>query len=298
MGTKPDISIIGCGKVGTAIGVLSSNAGYHVVTVASKSDESAKLAAERIGESVRAITPEELVEVGGLVLLTVPDDTITPLCEELARKGAFAPGAVVAHCSGVLSSEVLTPARDRCGCAIGSMHPLQTFPTVEAAVEKLPGAWCFVEGDERAVGVLWELAEQIGAKAVRMDPRGKALYHASAVMGCNYLTALVDAAVSMAGAAGIPAHTALGALEPLVRATIDNVFAMGPEKALTGPIARGDIETVQRHIEAMSSVPDRLQELYRVLGIWTVHLSEKKGTLDPLRVEELQKLLRSRDEKE
>jgi predicted short-subunit dehydrogenase-like oxidoreductase (DUF2520 family) len=118
------------------------------------------------------------------------------------------------------------------------------------------------------------------------------------VLGCNYLTGLLDAAVTLAQEAGIDRKTALAALEPLVRATIDNVTAMGPEKALTGPIARGDCETVARHLEALAKCPPDLVNLYRTAGLWTVQLAKRKGTIDEETVEALRELLQPTDAKE
>ena len=298
MDRRPDISIIGPGKVGTAIGILAAKAGYRIVAVAGRTARSARSAAERIGGGVRAVAPAEAASAGGLVLLTVPDEAIQVLCEELAGRGAFAEGAIVAHCCGALGSEVLAAAQSRCGCAVGSMHPLQTFPTVEAAVAKLPGTWCFAEGDDKAVAALVELAGAIGAKAVRMKAAGRALYHASAVMACNYLVALIDAALALAQRAGIDRQTAAKALEPLVRATVDNVAELGPEKALTGPIARGDRGTVERHLKALAECPPELANFYRAAGAWTADLARRKGTIDGATAEALRQLLNPEKAKE
>ena len=276
----PEISIIGPGKVGTALGALAARAGWRVVAVAGGSPGRAEAAAEVIGGDVRVCTPAEAAAAGQLVLLTVPDDAVAAVCEELAAAGAFARGAVVAHCCGAWDREILAPARARCGCAVGSMHPLQTFPTVEAAMARLAGAYCFCEGDEEAAGVLERLAEAVGARAVRIDPGGKALYHAAAVMACNYLVALLDAASAVAASAGVDGPTWMAAVEPIVRATVDNAMALGPPGALTGPIARGDAATIRRHGEAMSRTDEPLRAVYAALGRYTVTLARRQGTLD------------------
>jgi len=294
----PDIAIIGAGKVGTAIGVLAHRAKLRVVAVAGRRRESAQAAAEAIGPDVRVCTPKEAAAAGGLVLLTVHDEAIEGLCDELARCGAFAAGSVVAHCSGVLGSEILASARRDCGCAVGSMHPLQTFPTAEAAVEKFTGVYCFCEGDARAVAALEQLASAIGGIPVRMDRADKPLYHAAAVMGCNYLAALIDAALGLAEKAGIDRKTALAAMEPLLRATIDNIMATGPAEALTGPIARGEIETVRRHLEAIGRCRDELGRFYRAAGEWTVDLARSKGTIDETTAKALKELLDANSKKE
>ena len=293
MPTLPDIAIVGGGKVGTAVGILAVRAGLHVVAVGGRNADTTRAAAGRIGPGVRACPVDEAAGAGGLVLLTVPDDAIETVCRDLAEVNAFADGAVVAHCSGALSSDVLSPAQDACGCAVGSMHPLQTFPTAESALARLPGAYCFCEGDSRAVEMLEELARAIGATPARIDVGAKALYHAAAVTACNYLTTLLDAAVAMCAKAGIDRETALAALGPLSKATLENVAAMGPEGALTGPIARGDAGTVRRHLEALGGCDEKLEALYRTAGLWTADLAERKGTLDRVAATALTDLLRN-----
>ncbi|HUS92098.1 MAG TPA: Rossmann-like and DUF2520 domain-containing protein [Phycisphaerae bacterium] len=281
MPETPDISIIGPGKVGTAIGTLAARAGRAVVAVGGGGPGKAEAAARAIGPGVRACSPADAARAGRLVLLTVPDGAIGAVCEELAAAGAFSPGAVVAHCSGALPGEVLAAARDRCGCEVGSMHPLQTFPTVEAATAHLPGAYCFCEGDEPAVAALEELAGAIGCIAARIDPAGKALYHAAAIVACNYFVALQDMAAELAEAAGVaPAvwHEAVG---PMLQAAAENAARLGPAEALTGPIVRGDAATVARHVEALTGRAELLRAAYEVLGRRTVELARRTGRLDP-----------------
>ena len=155
----------------------------------------------------------------------------------------------------------------------------QTFPTVEAAVASLPGTTCFCEGDGLAVEVLEQLAEAIGAKAVRIGASGKSLYHAAPVVASNYLVSLLAAAAALAEAAGVARPTWAAAVEPLLLATVENVSRLGPAAALTGPIARGDVATVARHVEAMAAMPAPLRELYASAGRYTIELARRKGTL-------------------
>jgi len=291
---KPDIAIVGPGVVGTTLGILASRAGYRVVGVAGRSEDRSRASAEAIGAGVRVGTAGEIARSAGLVLLTVPDDAIERVCLQLAVEGAFAPGAVVAHCCGALPGDILAPARDRCGAAIGSMHPLQTFPDPADAVRSFAGTFCFCEGDPRAVAVLKRFAEDIGGQVVVMDSGGKLLYHASAVMAGNYLTALLDAALATAERAGIPRDRAAAALEPLVRAAVENVLAAGTAKALTGPIARGDEVLVARQFRAVSEADERLGGVYRALGAWTVELALRKGSINDAQAARLRGILTGR----
>ena len=143
---RPSIAIIGVGKVGTALGALAVRAGYHVTAVAGRNRRRTEEAASRIGAEVPVLSPCEAAGRADLVLLAVPDDAIEASCHELVTARSFARGSLVAHCSGALSSECLAPARQELGCQVASFHPLQSFPTVEAALASLPGSYCFERG--------------------------------------------------------------------------------------------------------------------------------------------------------
>ena len=292
MEKTPDIAIIGPGKVGTALGVLCARAGWNVAAVGGGRRNSAQVAARAIGSSTRVMSAAEAAGAADLVLITVPDDMIAEVCLQLAEAKAFRPQAVVAHCCGAFGSEELESARI-CGAQTGSIHPLQTFPTVQAAVAKLPGAFCFIEGSPHACDVLESLAKAVGAVPMRIEGQCKALYHAAAAVASNYLVTLLDAAAMMIGRslADADRDKALAALGPLVQATLSNVLQLGPERALTGPVARGDIETVRRHLEAVEQVSPQLAAMYRQLGAMTVDLAVRKGTITPETAQTLRRVL-------
>lgn len=276
---RRDLAIIGPGKVGTAIGILAARAGWCVKAVGGRDLARAKAAAQAISPEARGVSPTEAAGAAGLVLLTVSDDAISNLCRELASARAFEKGAIVAHCSGGLSSSELASAREA-GCAVASCHPLQTFPNTEAAMNKISGAFFFCEGDEHSRDVLETLVVDIGGKFIWLaGAQGKALYHAAAAMACNYMTSLADAALWAMGDAGISSDDALAALGPLMRATADNIASLGPADALTGPIARGDVKTVAKHVQAMAGREDLLS-FYCAAGIWTVQLARRSGKID------------------
>jgi predicted short-subunit dehydrogenase-like oxidoreductase (DUF2520 family) len=233
-----------------------------------------------MGGEVPVLSPREAAGRAELVLLCVPDDAIETLCGELVTARAFTRGGLVAHCSGARSSECLASARRELGCHVASFHPLQSFPTVEAALDSLPGSYCFGEGDEDALTALEGLGAAIGAHCVRIDTRHKPMYHAAAVVACNYLIGTLDAALSLATTARIERQTAWKALEPLIRATLENVSKLGTEAALTGPIARGDASTVTSHLAALDRSAPELSGLYRALGSWTVGLALRKGSIE------------------
>jgi len=280
MSDRPDIAIVGPGVVGTALGLAAARAGYRVAAVGGRNAERSRAAAARIGPNVASGDPPAAAACADLVLLTVIDEAIEPVGRALAEAGAFRTGAVVAHCSGALPGEVLAPARGRCGAAVGSMHPLQTFPDADSAVERLAGTHFFIEGDAAARAALEALATGVGGVPVRIAPGAKLLYHAAAVLACNGLTTLLDASLAAAGHAGIEAASALAAVEGLVRATVDNGFRLGPAAALTGPVARGDAALVAREAAALHAADPALGRLYRALAAWTCELALRKGSID------------------
>ncbi len=283
-------AIIGAGTVGRALARLLSGQGHEFVGAASRSIGSAQAACELAGAGHPSEDPAELAREADLVFITTPDDAIGGVCAHLGRARALRPETVVAHCSGALSSNVLADARS-CGAHVGSMHPLQTLASPEQAVALLPGSWCCIEGDEPAVEVLECVARALSMHAFRIRTEAKPLYHAAAIVSSNYLVALQAAALKLAAAAGIEPADALHALLPLIRGTVSNIEALGIPAALTGPIARGDVETVRRHLAALAAHAPDLLDLYRVLGREAIEVARDKGTLQRDQAAEILDLL-------
>ncbi len=292
MTTRTDIVILGPGKVGTALGILARKAGWTVRAAGGRDVRRTRLAAERIGPEVESLPLAEAASQADLVLLCVPDDVIAPVAADLAAGECFRKGATVAHCSGALPGAVLAPARN-CGCSVASFHPLQTFPTVDAAISRLGRARVFIEGDDTACRLLSALGESIAAGVSRIPTGGKAMYHASAVMASNYLVSLEHAALEMMQEAGIDRTAAWQALTPLVEATLSNIGELGTAKALTGPIARGDADTVGRHLAALARRPG-LMSLYAAAGMATVELAQQARKIDDVVADKLREFLQQK----
>lgn len=298
MANKPAISIIGPGRVGTAIGALAARAGYDVVAIAGRDKAATRAAAKLIGKQVVVAPADQAAAAGQIVLLTVPDRAIEPLCRELSEQGAFSPGAIVVHCSGALGSDILESARTLCGCRVASMHPMMTFPTAQAAIKTLPGTSFFCEGDPAALPTLEKLVKAIGGIPARLaapkgkagPARAKALYHAAACLASNYLVALMDAALQLAQRSGIDRPAAWIALAPMIEATLNNITTLGPAGALTGPISRGDAEVVASHLAAIAGDKE-LDELYRVMGKCTLGLARKKGAAPKAQLDKVRRAL-------
>ena len=291
MNKLPTLAIIGPGKVGTSIGILAVRAGYPVVAVGSRRKENAITAARKIGKDVRAYDVAAAAGSARIVFLCLPDDAIEGLCKELATQNKFAEGAVVVHCSGALSSDILSTARDYCQCSVASMHPLQTFPNIDAALRIMSGTYCFYEGDECAIPVIERFAKDIGLRPIQISSTSKILYHAAAVMACNYFVALMDSAIGLAESAGIDPTTAWSSLKPLVTTTLNNITEMGTIRSLTGPIARGDLKTVRRHLQELTFTQEYVASVYRTMGLYTVEMAIKKRAISATKAAQIKGLL-------
>jgi predicted short-subunit dehydrogenase-like oxidoreductase (DUF2520 family) len=276
---KPRVAIVGCGTVGTAIGKLLRDVDYRVSGVATSNLETARRAAGVTGSERFSDCPWEVTRGADVVFITTPDDLIESTCMSISEHRGFDKNAVVIHCSGALSSDILSSARD-CGAEVANLHPIQSFASVDQAVSLLPGSFCTIEGDSSALPIVRQMVEDIGGILLEITAEKKMLYHAAAVAASNYLVTLIHLALELNEAAGLATDTSFNALLPLIRGTLSNIGAKGIPAALTGPIARGDVATVSAHLKAIEKDAPELLQLYRCLGLYTVGLAKAKGTLD------------------
>lgn len=289
------VAIIGPGKVGSALAKQLYQSGQYQIYLAARDANKAQQAAKWIGPECMAKSPNEAAALADLTLLTVSDDAIETVCKDLAHQKAFKEKAIVAHCSGALGSQILQPAQDQNQGYIASIHPLQTFPNIRAALQNLPGTYCFYEGSQEGLSSIHNLIESMHLHPVAIEPEAKTLYHAAAVMACNYFSALMDAALNLGQQAGIDPKILWQGLSPLVTATLNNIDQTSPAAALTGPIARGDSQTIQKHIRAIEplGVNNPILDIYTSLGQQSVDLAQRKGSITPLQAEVVRALLNS-----
>ncbi|MGI5822822.1 MAG: Rossmann-like and DUF2520 domain-containing protein [Dethiobacteria bacterium] len=283
------IAVIGAGNVGKVLGYALKQKGYVLAAASARTAASRKIAAALLQCPVCS-EPEEAVQQADIVFLTTPDRVIKEVCDALALKGVFHRGQVVLHTSGAHSSEILSAAREA-GASVFSFHPLQTFPGVEAGLRALPGTFFAIEGDPEAFLVAEELVAALGGKMLTIPTAMKPLYHAAACVACNYLSTLMDVALKMYQVMGIDSKQAFESLAPLIYGTLKNIGEMGPEKALTGPIARGDLPTVKSHLEIIDKLAPELLAAYNCMGVYTADLAHRKGTLTEDQVKQLKNLL-------
>lgn len=279
------VAIIGVGKVGTAVGYLLRNKGYEIVSIAARHQESLEKAFPLTGGEP-SLNISEASKRGDIVFITTGDDQIQSACEEIASGGGFRGGQKVIHMSGASSLSILNSAQAQ-GAEIYSIHPLQAFATVSGAIEQLPGTVFGVTTDERLRSWAFQFVEDLGGKPIFIEDSQKAIYHATACLVSNYLVTLMYLGEKMATHIGMPAEMALGAYWPLVTGTCRNIEKNRPVKALTGPIARGDVETIKNHRKKLADeLPDVLMA-YDLLGYHTVEVAREKGTLDEKKASKL-----------
>lgn len=261
---KPLVAIVGCGKLGSTLGVLLARNGYRFAGVASRSIESARRLAERCGIDRFTDEPWTMTKEAQVILLTTPDDALEAVCARLAQEEGIGSGTVVLHCSGAHSSTILSAARSR-GAWIGSMHPLQSFPSTEFVGNPFDGIDMTIEGDEPACRQARDIACDVGAHALAIGTETKPLYHAAAVVASNFLVTLMDMALHLNEKAGIPYEKGFAPLKPLICGTLNHIETIGPRAALTGPVVRSDLKTVETHLRAVNHHAPQWLPLYRSL---------------------------------
>ena len=284
------LNIIGSGRVGRACGRMWARAGvFEIQDVLTRSRDSAADAVRFIGAG-HPVAELAQMRAADVWMIATRDDAIVSSCETLAASGKVAPDDIVFYVSGATASTALKAAAER-GASTASVHPIKTFPDPELAVQSFPGTCCGAEGDPEALRVLKPAFEKIGATVFEIAAELKPVYHAGGVFSCNYLAALVEAAVRAHEKAGIPRAASLKALEPLVRETVDAIFDKGPARALTGPISRGDVATVKHQLAMVGQWDGAMGDLYRGLGLIAVQLAQNDGRIDAGRAAELRRTL-------
>ena len=278
-GEPPFVGIVGAGAVGTALGAALHRAGWPVVAVASR-DEARRARFRELVPTARGFAEAApVLDEAELIILAVPDDAIPGLTGELRLYG----GQALVHTSGVLGVEALEPAR-AAGTQIGAFHPLVAFADTERAIAALRGATVAIEGDDQLATLLAHMAEALGATAVRLAPGSKAAYHAAAMLSAGGFVALLDVIAELGRVAGLDEAGSLAIYGGLVEQTLGNARALGVARALTGPMVRGDVGTIQGHLDALARhAPDALP-LYRAIA-------EARGALAPAVGEIIRKMV-------
>jgi predicted short-subunit dehydrogenase-like oxidoreductase (DUF2520 family) len=268
------LNIIGCGKLARTLARLwADKRVLSVGDILNRSPGSAAQAVSFIGEG-RAVAAMADMRFADLWMIATPDDQIRAACESLAAAGRFKAGAIVFHCSGALGSPELAAAANL-GASVASAHPVASFSEPASMLMKFSGTYCCIEGDTIARETLGAVFGAIGARVLKIDGASKIIYHAGAVFASNYLVALVEVAVQACIESGIPRVVALELLQPLVQGSVESVFRLGTAKALTGPIARGDLDLVKKQHAALAAWDPSVAALYKELGLVAARLARR-----------------------
>jgi predicted short-subunit dehydrogenase-like oxidoreductase (DUF2520 family) len=270
----PTLNVIGAGHVGRVFGrLLAASGAFELQDVLTRSAASAQQAVAFIGAG-RAVASYEELRPAEVYLLAVGDDQIVPASEALAQAVQVA-GAVLFHCSGALASSQMRSAM-AAGAHVASVHPIRSFADPAAVADQFAGTFCGVEGAPQALALLLPALTAIGARPVPIDAAAKTVYHAAAVFASNYLVTVLDAALRAYQAAGIPEPVARQMAQPLAAESMANVFRLGAAAALSGPVARGDMATVERQQRAVAQWDAATGQLYADLVAPTVALASRK----------------------
>jgi predicted short-subunit dehydrogenase-like oxidoreductase (DUF2520 family) len=283
------VACVGAGRAGTTLLHALTSAGMRVGAIVNRSLESSQRARRIVGQGVAAT---DLAACAGhpLVIVAAPDLALPGVAERLARAiPDVASPSVALQLSGALAASALAPLGAR-GFALGSFHPLQTFADPELALRPIAGITFGIEGDAAAITAMRALAGRLEAHVLELNPADKMLYHAAAALAASGLVALSDLATRALAEIGAT-ERAWQALEPLVRGTLDNLASLSPSSALTGPIARGDAETVLGHLRALAERAPRLVAPYVALALAAVDLAERHERIPRERAQELRAVL-------
>ncbi|SCY66557.1 Predicted oxidoreductase, contains short-chain dehydrogenase (SDR) and DUF2520 domains [Alkaliphilus peptidifermentans DSM 18978] len=282
------IGFIGGGRVGRSFGKYLVNKGFEVTGYYSRSYTSAITAASYTNSTAYDIL-HELIEDSDAIFITTPDDSIKIVCNEMVESGKLKKGQILIHMSGAHSSSILQTATEF-GCHIYSLHPLQAFANIDVAVEKLKNTVFSLEGDNDNIEKVIDILKACGNEYFIIDGENKALYHGAACVASNYLVTLMDLSLKMLEAAGIEPMYGFKAMSPLIYGSLENIMTLGASDALTGPIPRGDLNTIERHLKAMEDKLPNEISLYKKLGDETTKLASRKKLKDTALITSLNKL--------
>lgn len=284
------LTIIGSGQVAKTLGYLFSNQGlYDIKQIYSRQGANTSAAREFIQAGQVVNNVNELVSTD-VYLLAVPDDQLPTVSRQLSNLSILKQNDIVFHCSGALTSDVLSELKSRSVC-LASMHPIKDFSDAQNDVKNFAGIYCSLEGDSYACQQLEQDFTALGANIIHLTPSQKLLYHTANVIASNYLVALIEAACITFDSIGIDQGQALELLQPIVQSVCKNIFTKGTHKALTGPINRGDSNTVHEELEALQVTLPHIADVYQSLGKVALQIVRQKGSLSDEMIGKLEEAL-------
>jgi predicted short-subunit dehydrogenase-like oxidoreductase (DUF2520 family) len=291
-----NIAIVGAGKVGSVLGRILVENGEKVVCIVSRTKRSARTAGrflqcKNVSDSLDAIPA-----TADLIYITTPHAAVADVALILSNLDHLRFERLsVCHASGMLTAEALKPVRER-GATVFSFHPLQTFPRDFASKDIVPtarGIFYAVDGTPQAIKRAKLFARKLGGKVIEINPEMRAFYHAACVVASNHLTTLLSILEAMFKEFGSKEKDFLPVFTPIIMATLRNVEATSPAAALSGPVARGGVETVTEHLASIKRFAPELLPYFGTLTLETLRLAETKGSITEERAAALRNLVQS-----
>jgi len=272
----PVVFVIGAGVVGTTLAAKLLRAGVPVSGLHGRQSDLSEVASALAGVLGSSGQLPEILSESEVVIISVRDARIPEIAQRLASEKRLRKDQVVLHTSGVRpAAEMLAAAKPHVK-GVGTLHPLIAVTDAPGTLENLKGATFGIEGDEAATRAAGRLVRKMGGRSLALTADTMSLYHAAAVIGSNYLVALADIARSLLVTAGVAEKEAMAALLPLMTSAVRNVAEVGLPSAMTGPVVRGDVNSIERHIAALEAKAPETLDLYRRLGREVLRIARKR----------------------
>lgn len=286
------VAILGTGPAGKALAKALQEKGFFLSAIYNRKAEKAAHTAKALSKDTPIPTfsdASEAAKTGDIVIFAVPDRALSELAGEIASAGGFKKGGLAVHLSGALPSSVLEPA-NLLGARVGSLHPMKSFAD-DVKGNNFKGVCFGIEGEESAIADLEAIVLALEGQPLKVRTEDKALYHAASAVVSNFTVSIFHLGLEVLDAIGIDRKTGTSALTALLQGTTENISEVGVPKALTGPIARGDSETVAAHMEALKKHSKDRLPLYAALARYTVEVGLAKGSLSVEGAEVLRSML-------
>jgi len=283
------ISIIGAGRLGTCLGAALFRANYSIASLTAQTLQEAEESSRIIGQGKPGTDNIRAAEMGEIILLTVPDDIIEKTAKELSKAALSWKNKQVFHCSGLHSSHVLKPLAEL-GAETASFHPIQTFSSKKSEPGLFNDIYVSLEGNQRAQKTAEDMITKIGGRFFSIRAEDKPLYHSACSIASNLMVILFDSAIKVLEQTGKNERESFEILFPLIQRTLQNVKEFSIPQALTGPVRRGDIDTITQQLQSLRVLPE-IRSIYIQLTSRALDLIEKESGLSAQRIRKLRDLL-------
>ena len=273
---NPTTFVIGAGPVATALAGALRLGGVPVLGLWARRPAQARAAGASAGVAAFSSAPPDILLEARVVLLAVRDQVIGEVARMLAGTGLIGKRHVLLHCAGAASAHELFGGVADQVAGVGTLHPLSAIAEGKIAMRALRGTVFGIEGDDAGRAAASNLVAALGGIVLPLDGSQMAAYHAAAALASNYLVATIDAAAEVLASVGVTPEKAAQALIPLAEGALRNIAAQGTTSGLTGPVRRGDVETIRRHLKTLQDKPE-LAEIYRALAKRAVEIASRIG---------------------